>query len=217
MTTVAKEEKNVSLSLPDLVLPLSTPVTSRRRQRPVQLHSITEDDDDQAEKSFKSQVDGNQKRGTWILDMFNHVTCVNRKRRSQLERGFFSSTSSSFTSSWETTSRLSVSFTSSGRSTSRRPKPKLEWLGLSVGESVVIAVCTIFKRVISRVKLVCIAGVFAVAILEKVGPRCCGLIGAALMSGGLLLTAIAPNIYTIYVTYGIIAGQNLLILCNVPD
>ena len=46
------------------------------------------------------------------------------------------------------------------------------------------------------------------ALLDKVGPRMCGVIGAGLMSSGIFFTALAPNIYTIYFTYGIVTGAS---------
>ena len=46
------------------------------------------------------------------------------------------------------------------------------------------------------------------ALLDKVGPRMCGVIGAGLMSSGIFFSALAPNIYTIYFTYGIVTGAS---------
>ena len=59
--------------------------------------------------------------------------------------------------------------------------------------------------VMSDVSAQC-TGIFATVILEKLGPKRCGTCGVVLMAIGVFASSLAPNLYTLYLTYGLVTG-----------
>ena len=52
-----------------------------------------------------------------------------------------------------------------------------------------------------------LSDLFASQLLELVGPRKCGLIGTMMLAAGVVGSAFAPNVYVLYITYGLLTGS----------
>ena len=51
-----------------------------------------------------------------------------------------------------------------------------------------------------------LSDLFASVVLERVGPRKCGVIGTTIFAAGVVGSAFAPNVYVLYLTYGVLTG-----------
>ena len=50
-------------------------------------------------------------------------------------------------------------------------------------------------------------GLIAAPLNKKLGWRCVAILGAIISAAGFALSSIVPDIYYLYVTYGLITGQ----------
>jgi MCP family monocarboxylic acid transporter-like MFS transporter 13/MCP family monocarboxylic acid transporter-like MFS transporter 12 len=57
-------------------------------------------------------------------------------------------------------------------------------------------------------------GVITGPLLITCGWRNVTVLGTVISAAGLMLSYLAPNIYVLFVTYGVMTGKNLIYMCS---